>query len=154
MRKRWWIVRTANEERTGFYGGSRVLKPAVIAIKKLGARRTGMRRDKMCFAKSWEASRRRQKVWSQCPGLSLSLSVSLSLPLFVSFSLFRFLSIPGDFSSPGNSPSRKLVRHDRFQRPRQRQHFVVLVRWLRRSRLNETNMVAEGSAEYTDREQR
>lgn len=111
-----------------FMGDPRVLKPAAIAIKKLGARRTGMRRDKMCFAKSWEASRRRQRVWSQCPGLSFALSLSLVLSPFIRlpFSLFRFLSIPGDFPSPGNSPSRKLVRHDRSQRPRQRQHFVLV----------------------------
>lgn len=120
MRERWWIVRTRRGR--DFMGDPRMLKPAAIAIKKLGARRTGMRRDKMCFAKSWEASRRRQRVWSQCPGLSFALS--LSLPLFISLSLFRFLSISSDFPFPGNSPSRKLVRHDRSQRPRQ--HFVLV----------------------------
>lgn len=139
MKERRRIVEIASEEKTRFYGGfPRALKPAAIAIKKLGARRTGMRRDKMCFAKSWEASRRRQRVWSQCPWLFLSLSPSFSLPPFiVSLFLFRFLSIPGNFPSPGNSPFRKLVRHDRLRRPRQ--HIVVLVRWLCRSRLNETN---------------
>lgn len=80
-------TRRGREILWGIFGS---LEPGVVlavAIKKLGAR-SGIRRDRMCFAKSWEASRRRQGVWSQCPRLS------------------QFLSIPTDFY-PRDS-SRKL----------------------------------------------
>lgn len=68
-----------------------------VAIKKLGSR-SGIRRDRMCFAKSWGASRRRQGVWSQCltsiPGIHPESYRRISLCSLTPSLLSSFQHVP------------------------------------------------------------
>lgn len=69
------VVGGQGNEETRFYGGTGVRGGG--GHKKTRRPLPGHGGDRMCFAKSWEASRRRQDVWSQW--------------------LSQFLSIPTDF---------------------------------------------------------
>lgn len=129
------------EEETRFYGGSPGAETSGGGHKKkkknLGARGTGMRPGIGCVLP--KAGKRRDGARGSGANVPGSLSVSY---LFLSLSR-ALLSIPGDFPSPGRLAPKTGPPHERSRRPRQRQCFaVVLVRWLRRSQLNETSTVA------------